>query len=518
MKEKFQKFTEFHFPIKPILTQLPDNKLDRTKWGGYFSHDPAIFYDNNDYFYTYSTDAGPDAIHPAGGQIRRSKDLISFEYIGVALADGVPTEAEEHTHAKGLWAPDIIKVENEYRLYYSASSFGSQNSAIGLAVSHSPEGPFIHKGLVIKTTPESPVNAIDANIVVEEGTGQHYMIYGSFWGGIKIIKLDNVTGLAAEEGYGITIASRPKSVDGAIEGGYIRYNPITEYYYLFVSYESLINHYNVRVGRSKSLTGPYTDFNGMDLNYSNNNKSTTNDNSSTSNNSTPTSNSDINKTNPYEVGLKITTGYSFKENTGWIAFGHNSVLDHNGDWYLICHARKESHPGLHTLHVHKMLWTKEGWPVISPFQYAGEEIQKVPAELLPGTYARIDFEQNMDHIITPYTKMELKANGTCALHSTPIQCAKGYTNKLPEQFHSHEPALVPAALEYTNPNQEDNPSPSELITEGTWKIEGHTLTIRYNNIVETIYVLPSWDYEEDTTTLAITGMNQNGICIWGKKL
>ena len=56
--------------------------------------------------------------------------------------------------------PDIIKYEKEYRLYYSASTFGSQYSAIGLAVSSSPEGPFEHRGIVIETTPESPVKEL----------------------------------------------------------------------------------------------------------------------------------------------------------------------------------------------------------------------------------------------------------------------------------------------------------------------------------------------------------------------
>ena len=107
--------------------------------GGLFSHDPAIFYDEaSGNYYTYSTDAGPKGRECVGGHIRRSKDLIHFEFLGPALKDGkIPEEVLELTHARNIWAPDIIKEGEEYRLYYSASTFGSQNSVIGLA-KHSP--------------------------------------------------------------------------------------------------------------------------------------------------------------------------------------------------------------------------------------------------------------------------------------------------------------------------------------------------------------------------------------------
>ena len=94
--------------------------------GGLFSHDPAIFYDEKSgNYYVYSTDAGPKRREKIGGQIRRSKDLINFEYIGTALADGtIPEEVAAHTNAKGIWAPDIVLYNGRYRLYYSASTFG----------------------------------------------------------------------------------------------------------------------------------------------------------------------------------------------------------------------------------------------------------------------------------------------------------------------------------------------------------------------------------------------------------
>ncbi len=425
-----------------------------SKEGGLFSHDPAIFYDKEQgYFYTYSTDAGPNIKKRVGGQIRRSKDLINFEYIGTALKDGkMPEEVVRHTKAATVWAPDIIKYEKEYRLYYSASTFGSQYSAIGLAVSSSPEGPFEHRGIVIETTPESPVNAIDANPVIEEETGDHYMVYGSFWGGIRILKLDKETGLAAEEGYGVSIARRSKLANTAIEGAYVKYHKETGYYYLFVSYDSLANLYNVRVARSKCIKGPYLDYHGVAM-------------------------TDLSLP-PNHVGLKITTGYSFSSGTGFLALGHNSVLNYKDEWFLICHARYEKDPRLHCLNVRKMLFTEDGWPLVSPSLYSGEKVEEIKEtkikEVVCGEYLRIDFMQDVYKLCETPVPMLLYSDGTVKL-----------------------PGI-----------------------RGHWEFDGmySQVKIIYNGVREIYYILPGFDRENNRTTYVMTGMNNNGNCIWCKKV
>ena len=69
------------------------------------SHDPAIFHDpTSGNYYTYCT----------GAIARRSKDLIHWEYLGKVVED-VPKEAAEWTGSHDIWAPDIIKVGDEYR-------------------------------------------------------------------------------------------------------------------------------------------------------------------------------------------------------------------------------------------------------------------------------------------------------------------------------------------------------------------------------------------------------------------
>ncbi len=416
-----------------------------SKDGGLFSHDPAIFYDEKSkYYYTYGTDTAPRFREGIGGQIRRSRDLVHFEYVGTAVKE-IPQEVKKLTNVRNIWAPDIIKAGEEYRLYYSASTFGSQNSVIGLAVGDNPEGPFIHRGIAVHTTPESPVNAIDANPVREEETGEYYLVYGSFWGGIRLLHLDAVTGLPDEEGYGKVLACRArKGCDTAVEGSYIHYNKQTGYYYLFVSYDSLTNVYNVRVGRSKKLAGPYVDHNGRrldDMTYPAN-----------------------------HVGLKLTTGYSLKKGTGFLALGHNSVLETEHGWFMVCHARYEHDPRISTLNVRRMVFDAEGWPAVSPCLYAGETQKIVPRWELFGSYQRIDFVLDVKHLCEQPIPMELKADGSVRV--------------------------------------------ADLT--GSWSYDEETgwLEVIVGGAVEKLRALHATHREEGGDTVALTGRNDAGIGVW----
>ena len=78
-----------------------------------------------------------------------------------------------------------------YYLYYSVSSFGSQNSAIGLARSKTMEtGTWIDEGGVGITSDSSKqYNAIDPNLV--KNKGQYYLNFGSAWGGIHQVQMNS---------------------------------------------------------------------------------------------------------------------------------------------------------------------------------------------------------------------------------------------------------------------------------------------------------------------------------------
>ena len=99
-------------------------------------HDPAIFYDEvSGNYYTYST----------GAICQKSKDLVHWQEIG-KVVERPPQESVEWTGSEDIWAPDIVKVGKEYRLYCSNSSWGVRQSCIFLAVADCPEGPFEPKG------------------------------------------------------------------------------------------------------------------------------------------------------------------------------------------------------------------------------------------------------------------------------------------------------------------------------------------------------------------------------------
>ena len=106
-------------------------------WG---VHDPASFRDDvTGLYYEYST----------GAKCMKSSDLIHWEDVGIVVKKP-PKEAVNWTESEEIWAPDIVKVGDEYRLYCSNSSWGVRQSCIFLAVSSSPEGPFEPRGIVMR--------------------------------------------------------------------------------------------------------------------------------------------------------------------------------------------------------------------------------------------------------------------------------------------------------------------------------------------------------------------------------
>src|SRR5205085_3142802 len=120
--------------------------------------------------------------------------------------NGIPTmganyiKAQGGTPNSGLWAPEIVKHGNEYRLYYSLASNLSRVSCIGLATASSPEGPWTEKSLVVVSTDGyAGTNAIDPTVVTTPA-GDQWMVYGSAWDGLYEVKINPETGLTANSG------------------------------------------------------------------------------------------------------------------------------------------------------------------------------------------------------------------------------------------------------------------------------------------------------------------------------
>ena len=244
------------------------------------------------------------------------------------------------TFRNHIWAPDIYHHNGTYYLYYSISAFGRNTSAIGVATNRTlnPKDPNFRwqdHGMVVRSVPGRDVfNAIDPN-VVHDSAGAPWMTFGSFWGGMKLVKLspDMLTIAQPEEWHTIAARARDWTTNdrnagaAAIEAPFIfRKNG---WYYLFVSWDVCCrgaeSTYKVVVGRSRNITGPYLDRGGKDMRLGG--------------------------------GSIVVAG-----NEGWGGVGHNSAYTFDGTDYLVFHGYDLADNGRSKLWITKIRWDEQGWP------------------------------------------------------------------------------------------------------------------------------------------------------------
>ena len=267
-----------------ISTALPSHAQEPkalTLSGDYpITHDPSIGREGNNY-YVFATTS-----NPAEGQfpIRCSSDLLAWKLCGHVF-DKIPAWIQEASPTtKALWAPDISFFAGKYHLYYAYSAFGVNTSGIALATNDtldpkSPKYQWKDEGLVLKSTREDDFNAIDPNLVFDAG-GQPWLSFGSFWSGIKMRRIDAVTGKTSSEDtklYSLAARAMPALPEPpkpglptdwqAIEAPFIVHHG--DYYYLFVSFDLCCrgtkSSYRTMVGRSTQVTGPYVDGDGKPM-------------------------------------------------------------------------------------------------------------------------------------------------------------------------------------------------------------------------------------------------------------
>ena len=272
-----------------------------------------------------------------------SKDLREWHRVGRVFEAGMPSwAARAIPRARAIWAPDISFFRGKYHLYYAVSTFGSQRSVIGLAVSETldplrPDQPSVgahrweDRGLVIESAPgKCDFNAIDPALFVD-GDGTPYLLWGSYWSGIKATRVDPATGKPAQQPPKIVpLAARAPGTDPpAIEAPYLIFRD--GHYYLFVSWDfccaGLKSTYKIMVGRSKSVLGPYLDAEGRGM-------------------------------------LDGHATLVLASSQRWRGPGHNSVLQsERGDWLVHSCYDAEKAPGSErVLNVRPLTWN-DGWPV-----------------------------------------------------------------------------------------------------------------------------------------------------------
>ena len=223
-----------------------------------FVHDPSTVVHFHGRYYVYATGRGiPFSSSPDG--VTWTREGSVFTQIPDAVHAAVPKN-----DGSNVWAPDILRIGNLFYLYYAVSSWGSFASAVALATNPvlDPKDPAYHwtdRGIVVSSDGVEDLNAIDPGVILTPN-GQLWICYGSYHGSIRITQLDPNTGLALapnQLGAPVATARESEASDIIFHDGF---------YYLFVNHGSCCkgkdSQYNIRVGRSQAITGPYLDKHG----------------------------------------------------------------------------------------------------------------------------------------------------------------------------------------------------------------------------------------------------------------
>jgi arabinan endo-1,5-alpha-L-arabinosidase len=396
-----------------VPTAIPDPVFQNVS-----VHDPSVIKTDGTYYVFGS--------HLAAA---KSNDLMSWSLIdsGVTETNKLFKSAEsdvkkELAEALGwaetdtLWAADVIELaDGKFYMYYNACKGDQPLSAMGIAVADSIEGPYVNKGIFLKSGKGISADGIAYNgtkhpNVVDPDTffdkdGKLWMVYGSYSGGIFILEMNPETGFPLEnQGYGKRLMGQNHS---RIEAPYIQYNKANGYYYLFVTFGGLdaVGGYNMRVSRSLNPDGPYVDYEGQDM---------------------------INAHGPAgsffkddaiePFGVKLFGNFIFSNLNGeadfpvygYVSAGHNSTYldDSTGKWFNIFHSRFPFRGEGHEIRVHQMFMNQDGWPVVAPKRYSGETIAKISESDVAGDYQYINHGKEITKEIKPSVHVKLEAGGT----------------------------------------------------------------------------------------------------------
>lgn len=250
-------------PAPAAAAAEPPNNPGRPVAGDLRVHDPALLRGGpGEPWYVFGT--GDGAYRDGTLQIRSSADGYEWRLTGTVWDRKPDWITREIPGVDNLWAPEIHEEDGTYYLYYAASTFGSNRSLIGLATNTTldPDDPdyrWVDRGKVFESFPGDPYNAIDPGIVVG-ADGRHWMTFGSFWSGIRMVELDWPSGKAKPGAPVLHLADRQQPPN-AIEAPAVLYRD--GWYYLFVSLDHCCqgsnSTYKIAVGRARDVTGPYRD-------------------------------------------------------------------------------------------------------------------------------------------------------------------------------------------------------------------------------------------------------------------
>ena len=433
-------------------------------------HDPSIVLayedaDGNIYGEQNAQKTRTKVYYSFGTQIANAKsyDLINwtsfsnnlnnannlYELLGdAALYSGLTVD----TVVGNSWAPDVIwnKDLQKWCMYLSVNG-SNHNSSIVMLMADNLDGVWSYAGTVVwsgftssnvgstdyekvmgTTTINGYHNITDSNgyisyaahsidpCVFYDEDDELWMSYGSWRGGIFLLKLDNYTGVRDYDyKYTTRVNGTPangstqftvyedqyfgKHIAGGAgssgEGSYIVYN--NDCYYLFITYGALDpkGGYNMRYFRSDTVDGSYVDANGDTALYNH-----------VSDGGTPFGTNNLN-------GIRVMSGYTWSWwDYTYIAQGHNSVfVDDDGKMYIVYHNKYTDGTLFHVMKVHQLLNDGNNWLVAAPFEakstdtYASDKFSEIE-----GTYGAFIMTFNNGTYDNPCkeSKIKFESNGT----------------------------------------------------------------------------------------------------------
>lgn len=288
-------------------------------------HDPVMIKEGSTY-YIFATGRGVS--------IKTSEDKIFWKNAGgVFDSTALPAwHRNDIPEQKGhLWAPDISYRNGKYHLYYSVSAWMNFNSSVGYATNETlnptdPKYRWKDEGKVVDfRNGGKGVNVIDPNVFVDSD-GKVWLLYGSYKAGLRMVELNPETGLLKSDTPELIVLTSALG-----EGVFLIKD--AEYYYIFASRgiccKGLQSNYQVVVGRSKSIKGPYLTKDGSSW-----------------------------RDNKYTVFLAGDYDEPGR--------GHNGFFTENDTTYMVYHAYTRSADGKSLLNIRPLYLGDDGWVTLEP--------------------------------------------------------------------------------------------------------------------------------------------------------
>lgn len=321
--------------VVPNTNSVPYLPQEQAVLGYDYLHDPGTVIKDGGFYFDFGDGQGIDVID--------STDLRNWSYTHPVFPGNPPawTTNAVPGFTGYFWAPDEAYFNGRYNLYYACSDWGTINSAIGLVTTPSLIAPtWTDQGKIIQSNPDFATNAttdltayncIDPSIMVDTN-GTVWMSFGSYSDGILIMQLDPATGKRISSNSPLYRVSNngPTFFSNTEEGSCLYQHG--GYYYLFVNFggccAGINSTYNIRVGRSTVVTGPYYD----------------------------------------KAGVNMTNGGGtmFLESSGrFIGPGHAAILNDNGTNWFTYHYYDGNNGGTATLGIGALNWSTDGWPVFT---------------------------------------------------------------------------------------------------------------------------------------------------------